>query len=133
LREFHIQALVDRRENFAVNELFDYQARSDTELFRKLLHCDSFADSDFTIDRRRRNRFAALGRRTELPVELAFHVPLAIDIARRTGLALMPAARFNRRRRWLDPAERRSRMAHRTPAAHLRRAGRRRSRSGTAR
>ena len=120
LRHLDVEALVDGRENLAIHQLLDYKARFDSELLGEFFDRDAFANRDFTIDRRRSLFLPLL--RTKLAVQLAFHVPLAIDVAGRTRLRLMPATGFGRRRRgWLDTAKRRSRMSLRTAAPHLRR------------
>ena len=73
------------------------QARLDAEFFGKFFYRDSFTDRDFPVNWRRRS-FLTLRRRAELTVELAFHVPLAIDFGGGTGLRLVTATGFGRRR-----------------------------------
>ena len=120
LRHLHIKALVDRRENLAIDQFLDNETGFNAELLGQFLDRDAFANRDFAIDRRGRD-FLTLRRRPELPVELPFHVALAIDVASGTWLCLMPATRFGRRRScWFNTAERRRRMPLRTTTAHLR-------------
>ena len=133
LRHLYIKALVDGRENLAIDEFLDHEAGFDAELLGQFLDRDAFTNRDFTIDRRGRD-FLALRRRPKLPVELPFHVALAIHVASGTWLCLVPATGFGRGRScWFDTAERRGRMPLRTATAHLRRTGRRSARGRTTR
>ena len=53
LRQFHVESLVNGRENLLFDQLLDDQVRFYAQLFGEFLHRDAFRNGDFAINRRR--------------------------------------------------------------------------------